>query len=285
MKAHTGEPVVPTWVTTTLSDGFEVRTSIWGCGPNRLVFVHGLGSDPTVTARALTHWVHQHDATIYALQLPNHGGSGNVHQFEDLVARVVEWAGHHGLAKVPWVGHSLGGLVSLAVAATRPDLVSNLITICSPIGRDYDDMTALDIYVKLWVVGIDVVISTYLAAVQAALHGDPYGFFNAWLGALASPPRLRSSATILLGAQKLLGGSIHAVHAHGIPQTRYWAMLDLAVRPPPADADLPGEDIELFGLHCMPLFFPAIQHISQEIAQALVVSSAAAASRLQYQLA
>ena len=266
--------VEPVWSSVILSDGFVIRSSTWGTGPNAFVFIHGLGGDPAMTARALSYWANEHQATVYALQLPNHGGSDNVSSFEGLVRRVVEWADIQGLHKVPWVGHSLGGIISLAVAATRPDLVSHLVTVCSPTGRDYEAMTLLDVQLRLCIVAMDVLVSAYLASLQAIFSLDSFGFFPAMLGAMTQPPRIRGSAEILLGAQRMLAGAAHMVDTHGIPQTRYWAVLDITVRPPMRGHDLPGTDIQLLSTHCMPLFAYPIRHISGELARAFGTASA-----------
>jgi pimeloyl-ACP methyl ester carboxylesterase len=267
-------PVEPVWGTVTLSDGFVIESSTWGTGPNWFVFVHGLCSDPAITARALSFWANEHDATIFALQLPNHGGSDDVRTFEEMVRRVVEWADFQGLSKVPWVGHSLGGIISLAVAVTRPDLVSHLITVCSPTGRDYEAMTLLDVQLRLWIVAMDVLLSAYLASLQAVCSLDPYGFVGAMFGMLLKPPRIRGSAEILLGAQRMLATAVQVVDTYGIPQTRYWAVLDITVRPPRRGHNLPGSDVQLLSSHCMPFFMYPIRHISGELTRAFGTASA-----------
>jgi pimeloyl-ACP methyl ester carboxylesterase len=97
------------------------------------VYVHGLGGSSTnwtdLSAQLAEH------ADGYALDLPGFGRSEPVPGYDfSLVTHantVVEYITSLGRGPVHLVGNSMGGAISLIVAATRPDLVRTL-TLVSP---------------------------------------------------------------------------------------------------------------------------------------------------------
>ncbi|MET7400192.1 alpha/beta hydrolase [Dactylosporangium sp. NPDC005572] len=121
------------------ADG-SVSALVWGDEPPRYTFLHGLGLN-----------AHTWDATVLrlsspalALDLPGHGDSAWRDDFDytpRTVARAVAAAVEalaDGRPQV-LVGQSLGGLVALAVAELRPDLLRGLVLVdVSPGVREQD---------------------------------------------------------------------------------------------------------------------------------------------------
>jgi pimeloyl-ACP methyl ester carboxylesterase len=107
------------------------HTPATGPGAQPAVYVHGLGGSATNwtdLADLLSPWLDGH-----AMDLPGFGHSDPPRRYTltslaDRVARVIDHLGH---GAVHLFGNSLGGAVSVRVAATRPDLVRSL-TLISP---------------------------------------------------------------------------------------------------------------------------------------------------------
>ena len=107
--------------------GTSLRYFTGGSGPP-LVLVHGLGGMATnwrLVAPALVA-----ERRLIVPDLPGHGGSEplrdapNLDPFADAVLAILE---AEDAVPAAWVGHSLGGLVGLHAAATRPDAVTGLV--------------------------------------------------------------------------------------------------------------------------------------------------------------
>ena len=104
-----------------MAPGLRVREG--GEGPAVLLLLHGLGATGDVWSR----WEPLLAGRWIAPDLPGHGGSAPLpaYTFEALAAAVA------GLipAETPTVvaGHSLGGVVALALAARRPDAVRGVL--------------------------------------------------------------------------------------------------------------------------------------------------------------
>ena len=96
-----------------------------------IVFVHGFGGD-------LNNWLFNQEAlaehhTTYALDLPGHGGSSKdvgAGDLASMTAALAAWLDALKIARAHLVGHSMGGAVSLQLAATKPDLVASATLIC-----------------------------------------------------------------------------------------------------------------------------------------------------------
>jgi pimeloyl-ACP methyl ester carboxylesterase len=116
----------------------DMTVTVGGSGPP-LVYLHTAGGpvwDPFLEALAEHH-------TVYA---PDHPGTGNtardaIHRVDslwDLVLVYDELFDALGLADVPVVGASFGGMMALEVAAHRPALVNRLVLL-APVGLWRDD--------------------------------------------------------------------------------------------------------------------------------------------------
>lgn len=115
--------------------GRPIRYLRQGDGPVVVVLLHGFGGD-------LTTWLFNTEAlatdgrTVYALDLPGHGGSGKdvgTGSLEELAAAVGSTLDALGLTRVHLVGHSLGAAVAAVVAADRGAGVASL-TLIAPAG-------------------------------------------------------------------------------------------------------------------------------------------------------
>lgn len=99
-----------------------------------VIFLHGwLGSwglwKETIETIALTN-------RAYALDFWGFGDSDDkrsTYRVQDFVALIRQFMDQLGLEKVPLVGHSMGGTVSLMTALTHPERVERLAVIGSPI--------------------------------------------------------------------------------------------------------------------------------------------------------
>ncbi|MBC2600549.1 alpha/beta fold hydrolase [Puniceicoccus vermicola] len=66
---------------------------------------------------------------VYALDLPDHGESEWTEEpsFDEMSVRILEWAEEQGIEEADWLGHSLGGKVSMRIASDRPSIVRKLV--------------------------------------------------------------------------------------------------------------------------------------------------------------
>jgi len=106
-----------------------------------LVLLHGFGGDINI-------WVFNQetlaaDRTVYAVDLPGHGGSakdvgdGDIDYFVSVVADFLDAV---GVEKAHLAGHSMGGAIAVTFANAHPDRVSSLILIASAgLGEEIND--------------------------------------------------------------------------------------------------------------------------------------------------
>jgi pyruvate dehydrogenase E2 component (dihydrolipoamide acetyltransferase) len=118
--------------------GKKVRFLQDGDAEEAVLLIHGFGGD-------LESWLFNQSAlasgrSVYALDLPGHGGSskdvgqGDLEALTSVVEGFLE-ARDQGPAHV--VGHSLGGAIALTLALRRPDLVASLTLVSSAsLGRE-----------------------------------------------------------------------------------------------------------------------------------------------------
>jgi pyruvate dehydrogenase E2 component (dihydrolipoyllysine-residue acetyltransferase) len=103
-----------------------------GKGQEAAILIHGFGGD-------LSNWLFNHEElaerrTVYALDLPGHGGSSKhvgSGTFEEFAAILELFMDAVGLSKAHLVGHSMGGAVALEFALTHPERCLSLVLIAS----------------------------------------------------------------------------------------------------------------------------------------------------------
>jgi pimeloyl-ACP methyl ester carboxylesterase len=92
-----------------------------------VLFIHGAGLDHTVWALQTRYFAH-HGRSVLAVDLPGHGrsGGGLMHSITELAAWIVRVLDAAAAQSAALVGHSMGALIALEVAATAPARVRNL---------------------------------------------------------------------------------------------------------------------------------------------------------------
>jgi len=109
------------------SAGVQLYYEIHGHGPRTLVFMHGILMDSHMNRRLATDLA-AHGFRVVLLDLPGHGLSekpkrASFHRMDTYAEHVVRLMDHLGLARAAVGGVSLGGNVSLLVAAQAPERV------------------------------------------------------------------------------------------------------------------------------------------------------------------
>lgn len=92
-----------------------------------VVFLHGVGQDHTMWVLP-TRYFARHDRNALALDLPGHGRSGGepLKTIEEMADWVVEFLDAAGVGEAAIVGHSMGSLVALDLAARHADRARSL---------------------------------------------------------------------------------------------------------------------------------------------------------------
>ena len=112
-------------------NGHDVYVATGNRVPNpqkpTVVFLHGTGQDHSIWVLP-TRYFARHDRNVLAVDLPGHGRSGGeplktIEAMADWAVRLLDAA---GLSKAAIVGHSMGSLVAIAVAARHPERVRSL---------------------------------------------------------------------------------------------------------------------------------------------------------------
>jgi pimeloyl-ACP methyl ester carboxylesterase len=145
LKAETDAAVPPAWFTRALSapvtervtvvDGVPIAYRAWGSSPNGrgLVLVHGGGAHsrwwdhigPLLTA----------GRRVIAIDLSGHGDSGRreAYSFDAWAHEVLAVAADAGLDAPTVIGHSMGGVVTLRLAALAGSRIEGAVVIDSPV--------------------------------------------------------------------------------------------------------------------------------------------------------
>jgi pimeloyl-ACP methyl ester carboxylesterase len=107
-------------------NGVYVATGNRDIDPQResVLFIHGTGQDHTIWVLP-TRYFARHGRNVLAVDLPGHGRSGgapltSIEAIADWAAEVLDAA---GVDRAAVVGHSLGSLVAIAMAARHPQRV------------------------------------------------------------------------------------------------------------------------------------------------------------------
>jgi pimeloyl-ACP methyl ester carboxylesterase len=92
-----------------------------------VLFIHGAGMDHTVWALQTRYFAH-HGRSVLAIDLPGHGRSGGAlpHSIADMASWIVGVLDAATVQSAALVGHSMGALIALAVAAAAPARVRSL---------------------------------------------------------------------------------------------------------------------------------------------------------------
>jgi pimeloyl-ACP methyl ester carboxylesterase len=145
LKAETDAAVPPEWFTQALSapvadrvtvlDGVPVAYRMWGISPNGrgIVLVHG-------GAAHSRWWDHigpllTVDRRVIAIDLSGHGDSGRreSYSFDGWAREILAVAADAGLDAPTVIGHSMGGVVTLRLAALFGSRIEGAVVIDSPV--------------------------------------------------------------------------------------------------------------------------------------------------------
>lgn len=116
--------------------GVDVYVHTGGMEPDPgrppVFLIHGAGCDHTVF-RFLTRALAHRGFAAYAPDLPAHGNSGGppLTGIEDMANFVTRLMDTMGVSAASLVGHSMGSLVAVEVAASYPERVDKLCLICT----------------------------------------------------------------------------------------------------------------------------------------------------------
>ncbi|HET8841777.1 MAG TPA: alpha/beta hydrolase [Ktedonobacteraceae bacterium] len=116
---------------TIEANGLPIRYEVAGEG-EPVVLVHGLSESTRVWYRNLPELAKRY--RIYLIDLPGFGAMRKFRQYFDLKqsgAWLYSWMQALELEKASLVGHSMGGYVSMALAAAHPELIKRLVLVDS----------------------------------------------------------------------------------------------------------------------------------------------------------
>ncbi|WP_413531521.1 alpha/beta fold hydrolase [Empedobacter brevis] len=92
------------------------------------VFLHGFLENHEIWNRLKNDLINDHQ--IITIDLPGHGNSENLHDvntMEEMAEKVIEILDELNLKKATFVGHSMGGYVTSALADLFPERVENIV--------------------------------------------------------------------------------------------------------------------------------------------------------------
>jgi pimeloyl-ACP methyl ester carboxylesterase len=123
--------VAPYEVGQFVHDNLELYYEIHGSGPRILIFLHGILMDANMNRRLAADLAAKGNRVIL-LDLPGHGLSArpqraSFHRMDTYAGHVIALLDHLGIDQAVVGGVSLGGNVSLLVAAQAPDRVRGLV--------------------------------------------------------------------------------------------------------------------------------------------------------------
>jgi pimeloyl-ACP methyl ester carboxylesterase len=116
-----------------LETGLTLAYDDAGDGGPPLLLVHGFTCDRGDMARLSAH--HARDRRVVVVDLRGHGESDKPevgYTMPELAADLVDFCRRLDLRRPTIVGHSMGGVVALALAADHPDLCSGVVAIDAP---------------------------------------------------------------------------------------------------------------------------------------------------------
>jgi len=115
---------------TIVRNGIKLAFEDCGAGKPAFVFVHGWTCDRSFFARQAEHFARRH--RVVSIDLRGHGDSDKPHgaypvaAYADDIAYIIE---HLGVGKAVAVGHSLGGIAVLQLAAAHPGCTAAIIMV------------------------------------------------------------------------------------------------------------------------------------------------------------
>ena len=105
-----------------------------GQGATAVLLMHGIGGGRSIWSDNGSHTtaaLAQGGYRAVAIDLPGYGDSVGTPDMDSMVQAVMDVAGHIGAARTVLLGHSMGGMVALELAARHPQRVQGLILTCT----------------------------------------------------------------------------------------------------------------------------------------------------------
>ncbi len=213
-------------------DGAKVHVATGGRPFDRsrpvVMFLHGAGMDHTVWA-LLARWFAHHGCSVLAPDLPGHGGSAgeplaSIDAMADWCVSLLDSA---GVRQARIVGHSMGSLIALALAARAPDRIAAIGLVAGalamPVAPDLlgaarrNDHSAIDM-VTIWGFGAEAGLGGSLApgawmpggGMRLLERARPDVLFrdlaacNDYLDGAAAAQRAQAPAILVLGERDLM---------------------------------------------------------------------------------
>ncbi len=193
-----------------------------------VVFLHGAGNDHTAWAQH-DRWFANHGYNVLAPDLPGHGRSAGA--LLASIAEMAEWTASFfdaaGAKTAKLIGHSMGSLIALELAARYPEKVSGLVLVgtssAMAVGPDLlkaaeaNDHAAIDM-VSIWGLGHAAGLGGSLApglwmhgGMQRLLERCRDGVLfndlaacNAYQNAVAAASTIKVPATLVLGERDMM---------------------------------------------------------------------------------
>ncbi len=181
----------PFEVGTFESGGVELYYEIHGQGPRVLVFMHGILLDAKLNRRLASDLAAMGNRVIL-FDLPGHGMSekprrASYHRMDTYADHVVALLDHLGIDKAVVGGTSLGGNVSLLVAARHPERVQGLV-VEMPVLEWALPAAAATFIPMLLAVHFARPVVRRLASVFRRLPRTGYGPLDSLMGAMSNDP-------------------------------------------------------------------------------------------------
>jgi pimeloyl-ACP methyl ester carboxylesterase len=161
---------------------FEER----GAGMPAFVFVHGWACDRSFFAPQAEHFARRH--RVVSVDLRGHGESGKpqgpypIAAYADDIAHIIE---QPGLGKTVAVGHSMGGMIVLQLAAAHPDCVAAIVTVDSTLAFLPRHRSAIE---------------AVAAGIEAGDHGPRTQFIKNMFIPTSDPQLVENVMTVMLDA-------------------------------------------------------------------------------------
>jgi pimeloyl-ACP methyl ester carboxylesterase len=137
--------------TIVLDDGHRVGVSVGGRGAT-LVFLHGAGMHRRVYLRVLARLVAR-GFRVVALDAGGHGQTGVLpgaaSSFDDLIELLRRSLDTLGVHDAIFLGHSMGGRMTVEFAARYPDRVIAAVLVSAAAGRPFDRIGRLALAIPL----------------------------------------------------------------------------------------------------------------------------------------
>jgi pimeloyl-ACP methyl ester carboxylesterase len=110
-------------------------------GKKTVLFVHGTGQDHSIWVLPIRYFA-RHDRNVLALDLPGHGRSGGepLQSVEAMADWLIDVLDATGITTSAVVGHSLGSLVAMAIAARHPSRVRAIVLVGGSVPMPVSDL-------------------------------------------------------------------------------------------------------------------------------------------------